>query len=98
MINEWFNTSLFAINQIGTFGNTGKNILRGPRSFNTDLAAIKNFHLTERLPAQLRGEFFNVFNNVNFNNPDGTVTDSNFGRILSAGSPRIIQVAMKLSF
>jgi hypothetical protein len=98
MINEWFNTSLFGVNQIGTFGNTGKNILRGPRSFNTDLAAIKNFHLTERVAAQLRGEFFNVFNNVNFNNPDATVTDSNFGRILSAGSPRIIQVAMKLSF
>lgn len=98
MITEWFDTSLFNVNRVGTFGNTGKNILRGPRSFNTDISAVKRFTITERVSAQLRGEFFNVFNNVNFANPDNYVSDANFGRILSAGSPRIIQIAMKLSF
>lgn len=98
MITEWFDTSLFGVNRVGTFGNTGKNILRGPRSFNTDLSALKRFAITERVSAQLRGEFFNVFNNVNFANPDNYVSDANFGRILSAGSPRIIQIAVKLSF
>jgi hypothetical protein len=41
---------------------------------------------------------FNAFNNVNFSNPGNTVGGGNFGEITSAGSPRIIQFALKLSF
>ena len=51
---------------------------------NADFAAMKDFSLTERCRVQFRGELFNVFNQVNFNNPDSTVTDSNFGHILGA--------------
>ena len=45
---------------------------------------------------QLRGEFFNIFNQVNFNNPDQNASSANFGRITSAQSGRASQVAVKL--
>jgi len=110
-VQEWFNTSAFVPNAPQTFGDTGKNILRGPRFFAADLAAAKNAKLTERLSMEFRGEFFNAFNNVNFGRPDGNLADlgTTFGQITGlAGSsssntygtaqPRIIQFAMKFSF
>jgi len=108
-VQEWFNTGAFVVNQVGTFGDTGKNILRGPRFFDVDLAATKEARITERLSLEFRAEFFNAFNNVNFGNPDGNLQDATFGQITGlAGAsssntygtaqPRIIQFAMKLSF
>ncbi len=90
LIQEWFNTANFAPNAIGTFGNTGKNAMRGPRFFNTDVAAIRNFHVTERLSLMVRAEFFNIFNNVNFGLPGNVVAygpSGGFGQITgTAGS------------
>jgi outer membrane receptor protein involved in Fe transport len=110
-VQEWFNTSAFVPNAIGTFGDTGKNVLRGPRFFDADLAAVKNAKLTERLSMEFRAEFFNVFNNVNFGRPDGNLADlgTTYGQITGlAGAsssntygtaqPRIIQFAMKFAF
>jgi hypothetical protein len=110
-VQEWFNTNAFVPNATGTFGDTGKNILRGPRFFDADLAAVKNAKITERLSMEFRAEFFNAFNNVNFGRPDGNLADlgTTFGEITGmAGSsssntygtaqPRIIQFAMKLAF
>jgi outer membrane receptor protein involved in Fe transport len=110
-VQEWFNTSAFVPNAIGTFGDTGKNILRGPRYFDADLAAVKNAKITERVSMEFRAEFFNAFNNVNFGRPDGNLADlgTTFGEITGmAGSsssntygtaqPRIIQFAAKFSF
>jgi hypothetical protein len=110
-VAEWFNTSAFQQNATGTFGDTGKNILRGPRFFDTDLAALKNVKISERLSMEFRAEFFNAFNNVNFGRPDGNLADigTTYGEItgLAGGSssntygtaqPRIIQFAVKLSF
>lgn len=108
-INEWFNINDFAPNAIGTFGDSGKNSLRGPRYFETDLAAIRNAKLSERTALQLRAEFYNAFNNVNFGRPDNILTDTAFGQItgLAGGSssntygtaqPRILQFGAKLSF
>lgn len=98
LINEWFNTSVFAPNAIGTFGNTGKNLLRSPGFFDTDWALLKNTKLSERVSLQFRAEFFNTFNNVNFGGPDNILTDSAFGQITSASDPRILQFALKLEF
>jgi hypothetical protein len=108
-VQQWFNTSAFALNAIGTFGDTGKNILRGPRFFDTDLAIAKNAKLNERLSIEFRAEFFNAFNNVNFGRPDGNLQDGTFGEITGmAGAsssntygtaqPRIIQFALKMDF
>jgi len=110
-VQEWFNTNAFVPNAIGTFGDTGKNILRGPRFFDADLAAVKNAKITERLSMEFRAEFFNAFNNVNFGKPDNNLADvgTTYGQITGlAGAsssntygtaqPRIVQFAVKFSF
>ena len=61
---------------------------------------LKNTRITERAALQFRAEFFNLFNNVNFNQPDNYVSDGPgvFGGIFSAKDPRILQFALKLLF
>ena len=55
----------------------------------------KVFTINERFRIQYRAEFFNLFNHPLFNNPDTSVADSNaFGKITTARSPRIIQMAL----
>lgn len=98
LVNEWFKTSDFAVNQPGTYGNSGKGSLRSPRFFNTDLSAMKTTRVGDRLSLEFRAEFYNLFNNVNFGPPDNVVTDSGFGQITSAGDPRIMQFALKALF
>jgi hypothetical protein len=84
-IAEWFNPNAFTQNAIGTFGDSGKNALRGPRYFNTDLAMIKKTTVGERLSLVFRAEFFNAFNNVNLglpgNNQIAGPGAGGFGRI-----------------
>jgi hypothetical protein len=97
----WLNTSLFALPAIGTFGNVGKGAFRGPGRTNVDMGLIKNFFpfkSREDLRFQLRGEFFNVLNHTQFNDPDVTRNDGNFGGIYGAADPRIIQLAVKVYF
>jgi hypothetical protein len=98
LIQEYFNVNAFAPNAIGTFGNSAKNLLRGPRFFSTDLGLLKDFAITERLRTQFRAEFFNAFNNVNFMQPQNYLGSSSTGQITGANSPRIIQLALKLAF
>jgi len=98
MVASFFDTSRFTANAIGTFGNSGRNNLRGPRFFNTDLSAVKNTHVSERVSVQFRAEFFNVFNNVNFRGPSTNTASAQFGRITAANDPRILQFALKTVF
>jgi hypothetical protein len=97
----WLNTSLFVQPALGTFGNIGKGAFRGPSRTNVDTGLIKNFvplKSHEDLRFQLRGEFFNVLNHAEFNDPDVTRNDGNFGGIYGAADPRIIQLALKVFF
>jgi hypothetical protein len=98
--NEWFNTDDFVANATGTYRNIGKNSLRGPRLFTTDLTLMKAGKAGERIRYEFRAEFYNVFNNVNFGLPDAFFPDGPgvFGAITSANDPRILQMALKLSF
>ncbi|HEU0139426.1 MAG TPA: TonB-dependent receptor, partial [Bryobacteraceae bacterium] len=98
MVARYFNTSLFVANKVGTYGNTGKNILRGPRFFNTDVGVIKNTNITEQVRTQFRVEFFNLFNKPNFDAPSSSLTSASFGQITSARDPRILQLTLKLMF
>jgi hypothetical protein len=98
LIQEYFNPAVFVPNAVGTFGNTGRNILRGPGFFNTDFGVVKDTRITERARVQFRAEFFNFFNNVNFSQPDNSVADSTIGQIFGAFNPRILQFALKLNF
>ncbi len=97
-IAKWFTTESFSAPKPNHFGNAGRNILIGPGTFNVDFSAHKVFLLTERVQLQYRAEFFNFLNHTQLNNPNASVPDSNFGRILSARSPRIIQMALKIVF
>ena len=98
MLTQYFNTNAFTTNAIGTFGDTGRNILRGPTTRNLDWSLFKNIPIKETRSLQFRAELFNVFNHANFGQPVATVTNPNFGKILSAGNPRIIQLALKFVF
>jgi hypothetical protein len=95
---EWFNTNAFAVAPYGTFGNAGRNILSGPGLATIDFSIVKNTHITERLNAQFRAEFFNLLNHTNFNLPDNFLGDSTFGQITSAQDPRRLQLALKFLF
>ncbi len=95
---EWFNTAAFAVPANYTFGNAGRNNMVGPGQTNIDFTTFKDFALTERMKLQFRGEFFNIANHPRFGLPDSNVQDGAFGVINSAGSPRDIQLALKLLF
>ena len=96
----YFNTSAFAYNAPGTFGDSGKNIFKGPAVNSTDLGLMKNWALMEGINLQFRCEMFNAFNHANMGTPGNTVGWGGFGQITSLGAipPRVIQGALKLSF
>jgi hypothetical protein len=98
-IARFFNPDAFApVGSLprGIYGNTGRNILSGPANIGTDAGILKTFSLREPLKFQIRGEFFNALNQVNFNDPQTSRSSGTFGRILGAGSGRTAQVAAKL--
>ena len=95
---DFLNRASFVLPAIGTFGNAGKDSLVGPGSITWDMGLFKNFPFREHYRVQLRGEFFNVLNRANFNNPTNSVSAGAFGSISSAADPRIGQLALKLVF
>jgi outer membrane receptor protein involved in Fe transport len=97
-IRQWFNTAAYVPNALGTFGNSGRNSLYGPGYAALDLGLHKTFNLGDRARLQFRAEAFNALNRANFNLPDGNRSSANFGRILSAGDPRILQFALRAWF
>jgi hypothetical protein len=96
--DRWFNTAAFVFPAPGTFGNAGRNILRGPGYQNVNASLVKNTSLTERLNLQFRAEVFNLFNHPNLNLPDNFLGSPTFGRITSARDPRHLQFGVKLLF
>lgn len=97
-LQEWFNTAAYVKNAPGTFGDSGRNSLGSPASMDWDFGLMKGIPITERAHMELRFEAFNFLNHPNFDAPVATLTNQNFGRILTAGSPRVIQLAAKLTF
>ena len=98
VVAQYFNTTVFTPNAIGTFGNSGKNIIRGPHYYNADFGVTKRTKIGERFALELRSEFFNIFNNVMFNAPNSNQSSPQFGRITSALDPRIVQFGVKVQF
>ena len=91
-------TTAFALASTGTFGNAGRNILIGPGLVNLDAGLFKEIRLDERRRFEIRWEVFNTTNHANFLNPNASFSSSNFGRILTARDPRIMQLAAKFYF
>ena len=95
---RWFDTNAFAFPQFGTFGNSGRNTVEGPGYQNVNLALMKRLPLGNRSKLQLRLEAFNLFNHTNFNQPDNFMGSPTFRHILSAQSPRRVQLGAKVLF
>ncbi len=96
---RWFDVSCFVVpTSQGQFsiGNTGRNVLRGPRLFNWDFGMYKDFRIAERRRLQFRSEFFNFTNTTNFGLPGSTINAGTPGVITTAAPARIIQFGMKL--
>jgi len=74
--NRYFNPNAFVIPATGTYGNVGRNVLVGPGLATTDLAVAKNTAISEKLHAQFRAEFFDIFNRANFGTPNAVVFSS----------------------
>ena len=93
-----YDASAFALQPQFTFGNTPRNVLRGPKFAATDLSLMKNIPVGGTAQLQIRAEIFNAFNTVNYNNPGSTFGAASFGRISTAGSMRQVQLGARLSF
>jgi hypothetical protein len=107
-LQQYINPAAFTDNAPGTFGNSGRNLFRGPRINSADTAITKNWTVQERYGLQFRWEMFNTFNHTSFASPtnsgitgdDINLSTSNFGQITSVGevAPRVMQGALKLTF
>ncbi len=96
--SAWFNTSAFAIQPTGTFGNLGRDSLNAPGAINVDVSASRVFHIHERFGLELRADAFNAINHANWNGPQVSIASSTFGQITGFGAPRIIQMALRLTY
>jgi hypothetical protein len=97
-ISKWFNTAAFVQNAPGTFGDAGRDSLQGPGAFSMDMALLRRITIHEAQHLEIRAEAFNVLNHPTFQNPVATQSNANFGRILAANDPRILQFALKYLF
>lgn len=97
-----FNTNLFPEENPGQLGNAKRRAFYGPGIENFDLTLQKGLRFADARSLNLRIEAFNAFNHTQFYGPasvDGQVEDTqNFGKIVSAAAPRLVQLAAKFSF
>jgi len=91
--NNYFNPGAFctepAIGNGTDFGNSGVGIVRGPGQNNFDLALSRRFPLAkvrEGSALELRSEYFNAFNRVQYSNPGTAFGTASFGVIGSASA------------
>jgi len=100
-VDAWFDVTAFTLAPAGTFGNSGRNILRGPGWQSGDLSLQRRVKLSaERFGATLRWDVFNVFNHTNLGLPDPNISNTaTRGTITQlSGDPRIMQFSLRLDF
>lgn len=96
---QWFNTAAFALAPTGTFGNAGRNILRSDGLATWNFSAHKEWAVAEKKAFDLRGEFFNLFNQTTFGYPGFQVGTPQFGVVSSTReSGRQVQLALRFRF
>jgi hypothetical protein len=96
-----FNASLFSLPALGQVGTARRRFFYGPGISNFDMALEKNVRLSESKSLEFRLEGFNVFNHAQFYGPsavNGNISSANFGQVVSAAPPRLVQLAAKFSF
>jgi hypothetical protein len=100
-IGEWFNTAAFVANAPYTYGNAGRDVIRGPGLVDLDLALHKSFRITERVSAQLRIESFNATNTPALGPPNTVLGNALFGQITATATgttARDNQLGLKVVF
>jgi hypothetical protein len=98
-VDNWFDKTAFQAVTSGTFGNSGRNILRGPGLYNIDTALQRRIALGGQTALELRWEVFNILNTVEFGLPDSNISNATFGTIARlAGDPRVMQFAVRFVF
>ena len=103
---QWFNPAAFAPPQPWQYGNSSRNMLFGPGSWNYDIGIQKTFAVTDRHNVQLRTDFLDAFNHFNLGNPNLTIADTRdgglpnalSGKITGGSGNRIIQIGLKYWF
>jgi Carboxypeptidase regulatory-like domain/TonB dependent receptor len=102
----WYSPGSFAPVNDQRFGTSGRNILRGPGVWNTDMSISRIFPIKERFQLQFKTEFYNLPNTPHFYNPGGTtsnpgsqnVTDANFMRVVGSFGERNVRFALRLQW
>ena len=107
----WFDNTVLGVNCTSNcawapetgprFGSVGRNSLRGPGFFETDLSIFRTFSLSETIRLQFRAEALNATNHANFANPQSDINNATFGFITSTYGPnqsRQWRFGMRLSF
>ena len=79
-------------------GTVKPDQVRGPGSWAVDLTVAKNISMPNGVRLQVRADMFNVLNRVNYGGPETNILSAFFGQIRSAGSPRTIQLAARMTF
>jgi hypothetical protein len=102
-VDHFFNPAAFVNAPRYTFGNIGRNMPDnlGPALQVWDLSVLKRIPIHEAKQFEFRAEFFNLFNNVNFQVPDGDSTTfgrPQFGTLVAAERARIIQFGLKFRY
>jgi hypothetical protein len=99
-IDRYFDVSAFRAPAAFVYGNSGRNILRGPGVHTWDLSALKDTRIRERYNLQYRADFFNAFNRPQFNAPGNTIGTPQAGLVSSTrfSTNRQIQFVLKLFF
>ncbi len=105
-VTEWFNPAAFAAPALGTYGDLGHDLIRGPGRDDWNLSLFKSFVISEARGSrfEFRAESFNTWNHTQFKgdyNNGGISTNvgsSNFGQVTSAFDPREFQLGAKLIF
>jgi len=95
----WLDASAFAAAPETRLGNSLRGQVIGPAYQVWDLTFRKAFPIPQHgLVVKIQADLFNAFNQVNYGNPNLTVTNSNYGQITSVGPPRNIQLGMRIEF
>ena len=96
---KWINSACFVAPPMGELGNASRVPATGPDYVNTDFSVIKQFPLPREMGLNFRAEFFNLFNHSQFGMPVNDISAGGFGAVQSTvNNPRVIQLALKLSF
>jgi hypothetical protein len=101
--DHWFDLTAFqpTTDNTGTYGNSGRDILRAQPNIQADLSVVKNTRFREHFEHQFKVEMFNATNHPHFGAPGTSIGRATAGVISSLlyNTPmRQIQLAMKLSF